>query len=663
MKAPIGAREVTRKLAARLNKIATRPARSAYLWDEYTSPVALVVFHTVTMLRWLSLLQWVKWAYRHYLGKDHPYQKRTNFHSRFTELYFIAVILVLVMCGHLKPGLAQWWSAVQWLALYVAAEAVLWTCYYLFFRHFIEKNFTIYHHAEYFLSFPLALAVQVMGLAIFLGQDSSMELLAWIFNLNFSSSDTAWKTGLALLGVFYVVILLANLRDAFPKTVVKPITSIAIIGAGDVVRERLVPALTQPRKGHGAPHDLNRTPAVEINPSALYIYDIAASAVPGQGVELKVPLPNSRTKRTIVPVKIETHGHDIVSEITAHQTPTIIATPPDSHFYYLSRLNLQGIRFAVEKPISVFEPEIRTLLSGVGDALFSQGFAMSYYALEKALPLTYLYRMNPIHRDYLDISILRDEVQDCSSLPWNEVMKDAGTPKRITVLLLEGVERSPSDTTANRQWTESPFLGGLFYETAIHAITVLQKVLGQLGGMSELEVQSYRSTKAGGNSGCTFSRIRGVANHPASQARTEFDLVVGKYIPAFLKGRGVLVEYEALSVVCDFDSMHLQVQMNAATAEIQTVDIQVRKEFRDTRYAVQASLIRTFFEYGWRGDRYDDFHDQRQVLQWLVDQRRTLDASQVGMKTYGLDGGGLPDDLEQIVERYRKLRPGPRHAF
>ena len=70
----------------------------------------------------------------------------------------------------------------------------------------------------------------------------------------------------------------------------------------------------------------------------------------------------------------------------------------------------------------LFEPEIRTLGSAAGAALFEQGFAMSYYALEKALPLTYLYRMNPVHSDYLDIAVTRRHRERRETLPWNELM-------------------------------------------------------------------------------------------------------------------------------------------------------------------------------------------------------------------------------------------------
>ena len=381
---------MARRISTLINKVAKLPARDSYLWDEHTSLIAAVLFHVVTLLRVLSLLQWLKFAYRHYYGKDHAFQKRTNFHSFYTEVYFLVVVAALTCLLHWVPTADPTVApALRGVAFYFAIESVIWTTYYLFFRQFIERSFTIYHHAEYFLAFPLALMVQVLGLAIYLKLNSVTGLFALLFNLNYAQAAVSdpWKAGLALLGVFYVVVLLANLRDAFPKTVVKPITAIAIIGAGDVVRRRLLPALVSPLTGKSDQTRV-RTEPVEINRKAIRVFDLAAFSAAGPTIDLTIQLPNGRSVKRPVRIKYERHPQEIVAEIASNLVPTIIATPPDSHFYYLSMLSLQGIRFAVEKPISVFEPEIRTLGSAAGEALFEQGFAMSYYALEKALPST-----------------------------------------------------------------------------------------------------------------------------------------------------------------------------------------------------------------------------------------------------------------------------------
>lgn len=68
------------------------------------------------------------------------------------------------------------------------------------------------------------------------------------------------------------------------------------------------------------------------------------------------------------------------------------------------------------------------------------------------------------------------------------------------------------------------------------------------------------------------------------------------------------------------------------------------------RYAVQASLIRTFFEHGWQGPRFDDHTTQPAVLSWLSRYRARLLAAQQQMGTYALE-------LAAWVTSYRQYRP------
>lgn len=649
-----------------LNEVAKLPGQHAYLWDERISLIAALLFHAVALLRLLSLLQWVKFAHRRWFARETAFQKRRNFHALYTELYFLAVIVVGLLLRHAVPASPHWLhEAARWASLYFALEAVSWTLYYLFFRHFVERSFTIYHSAEYFLAYPLALAVQAIGLASFLGLESATDLLALIFNLNFASPEVSpfWKTCLPILGLLYAVVLLSNLRDAFPKTQIKPTTAVAIIGAGDVVRQRLLPALVNPLPRVKAQARGMSVEPIEIHHQAVQVYDLQGEGAVSDRILLQGPGEAGAQTQREIPVRVLGDPKALIAEIVAAQVPAIIATPPDSHLYYLSMLQLKGLRFAVEKPISVFEPEIRLLLSPAGDALFADGFALSYYTLEKALPLTYLYQMNPVHRNYLDIRLQREAAaQPAFELPWNELMDQDAAPQRITLLLLEGQERSPG-AAPGRAWTEDPFLGGLFYETAIHALAVLQKVLGTLEGLQLDTLQALVSERALNARSASFVALGGRAASGEGEA-TEVQIAVGKYMPAGLCRRGVLIEYAQHRVLCDFDQqrLHARPRADAPGSSPMTLEIQVREPYRSRRYAVQAGLIRTFFEHGWRGLRYDDFEGQRQVLKWLVQQRTRIAAAQVQMPTYDADGQGLPAQLADWVAEYDRWveRPVPQ---
>lgn len=653
-----------------INKVAKWPATSSYRWDERMSMAAFLLFHAMTLLRLFSLLQWLKFVHRRMYGKDRYFQKRTNFHPLFTECYFVAVALLLVLVGQL-PATPVFVPLKFALGAYFAAEGIAWSAYYLFFRHFIERSFTIYHQAEYFLAFPLALAVQVLGFGVLVGApcdsgltERAFQALGFLFNSTLevpagtcTQFPKGWiSNGLALLGICYVVVLLANLRDAFPKTHVKPTTAVGVIGAGDVVRQRLVPALVRqlPRLS-GAASQGRRFEPVEIHPSAIHVFDVGDGAEPPRPIEVMLEFPNGGARPRRIPVKRERSSQDVVVEIAAAQVPVIIASPPDSHFFYVAMMAMHGIRFAVEKPITVFEPEVQALIAE-GDRLFADGFAMSYYALEKALPLTYLYTLHPLHRNHLDLYVSRGGYRAVDTLPWNEVIGGLGRPQSIRVLLLEGLSRSPSAGGSNRQWTEDPHLGGLYYETAIHAITVLHKVLGDLSRFDP-QLLAMVSQSAVRQDSCSFVHMHAPA---AADGAVAIDLIVGKYMPESLCARGAVIDYAGAVVCCDFDSMTLRIRPKGATfagSDLVGAAVAVREHYAQVRYGVQASLIRTFFEYGWQGARFDDYATQVAVLSWLSRNRSRLLDAQQQMGRYAPDGQGLPVALADWVAAYRQQRP------
>jgi hypothetical protein len=665
---------IVTKLSRLANKISKMPIGSSYRWDERISIVATLVFHTVAVLRILSLLQIFKYLHRKRFGRDRHFQKRTNFHSLYTEVYFILVIGLLILIN-LWPGPPSIVSS--WIAGYFATEAILWSVYYLFFRHFIESHFTIYHHAEYFLAFPLALIVQVLGISIAMAPNCDIGLasrvtqtIGYLFNnSNFSVEDgncTKYQQGvvsnaLSVLGIFYVVVLLANLRDAFPRTQIKPATTLSIIGSGNVVSERLLGALIKPFPSERLYNNHRRQfDPVEINPDAIKIYDLSVGGLENhKWLEIELKRANGTSYKKSLPVKFELSSQNIVTELTSTRSPVIIATPSDSHFFYIAMLALHSIRFAVEKPITVFQPEIN-LLREQGEKLLADGFCMSYYALEKALPITYLYSMNPIHRNHLDLLAFYDNepgMESVESLPWNEILGCLGDPVAITILLLEGMEHSPSRFEQTRQWTENPHLGGLFYETAIHGVTVLHKILGSLDRFQP-RIEALVSEKAVRNDSCSFVSLSSSCNPEFNTP--EITILIGKYMPEQLKARGAIIDYNQATVCCDFDDMALEIipkDKNFSSSNISKFTIQVSEPYYSRKYATQASLIRAFFEYGWNGIRFDDYYTQISVLTWLDRNRSDFMDKQRDMRKYDVAGKSLPIMAMKAVERFKNIRP------
>ncbi|MES2186822.1 MAG: hypothetical protein V4505_19880 [Pseudomonadota bacterium] len=663
-----------RNIKSIINAVAKTPTRQSYLWEERSSLLALVSFWLVTLLRSMSLLQWIKFLTRSSQKKPSEgerYQKRINFHAANTEMYFLVVALCMTCVAYFyRYSYAQAGDSIKIVSAYFALESIIWVCYYLFFRHFSERNFTIYHNSEYFLGLPIALYIQVVGIALVAPSCSgdivsrSVDVLDMIFNLNFDKPgvcdrEAVWLTrSLPLLGLFYVVILLSNLRDAFPKTVIKPGVFIGIIGAGDVVVDRILPSLLCPAKDI----PLKKDPVIDTHPKTITIYDLSGNS------EVTFIKREIEGRKFSIEVKGEESSHKIITEIVAERTPTIIASTSDSHFYYLGLLAANNIRFAVEKPATIYGPEIDMLVSSEGDALFRDGFAMSYYALEKALPLTYLFQMHPVHRDYLEIELERGQQgveKGVATLPWNAVMGNAALPTRISIFLLEGTSRSPSAARSNRLWTEDPHIGGLLFETAIHAITILEKILRDpedFSGFSPSAVQMV-SELATNKSSASFLRLTAKT---INKKPIDIDIMVGKYIPDDLVCRGALIEYEGSEIVCDFDSMELLAKPVGSSAfalsEISRLKLRVKEQYCDTilidgknkkrKYSVQTALVKRFFEAGWSGARFDDFKTQRRVLAWLGRYKARLLAESQDMPLYTENGANLPADLKPLIERF-----------
>jgi predicted dehydrogenase len=68
-----------------------------------------------------------------------------------------------------------------------------------------------------------------------------------------------------------------------------------------------------------------------------------------------------------------------------------IATPPFAHIEYLSKY-INQLFIAIEKPVVTNESELAVVIGLREAGMWNRVFCLSYYYLEKALPLTYLFR-------------------------------------------------------------------------------------------------------------------------------------------------------------------------------------------------------------------------------------------------------------------------------
>jgi len=246
-------------------RIAGHNNRKLYTWEGQPSFLTWLVYWCYWLLRLVSPLQHVKKIGRNknstssvkILGQ----QKRPDFHAIDTELYFLSVLAFLAVYGFTQADIVafMWEEAHFSLVRFGRVETVVvgiftlesfsWIAYYLFWRNFAEEHYTLYHPAEYFVMFPLVIAVQVVGLAILFDQSPS-ELVFAMLGETTQDSDGALEGKinlLRLLGFFYFAVFLANLRTMIPKSEFKKTTLVNVIGSGDVVGIRILPALLRTR--------------------------------------------------------------------------------------------------------------------------------------------------------------------------------------------------------------------------------------------------------------------------------------------------------------------------------------------------------------------------------------------------------------------------------
>jgi hypothetical protein len=348
-----------------------------------------------------------------------------------------------------------------------------------------------------------------------------------------------------------------------------PAQAVTIIGARDVTANRMVPALCA--LGYGR---------ADITVVCLTESELS---------------PELRRHAHVIPVKEEC----VLDEALRQRAPTIIASPTFAHFHQLVALAEARIPFAVEKPIAAARAECEVLRRN-GSKLMASGFALSYYTLEKSLPLTYFLNPMPAYKRYLEI----DSALDQQTL--QEVRDSLGGLRAIEIELLETIANSPSGTS--RLWTELPGTLRPFVETTIHPLLVAHQAvapqpitwtacaLGRYGPRAR-EIRRDRGLEIAP----TWIDLRGSAGVVDVAIRT------GKYVPAAEARRAATLTFANGEVLCDFDRRDMHIVVRG----VANGSIRVRN---GGDYEVLMSLFTEFALTGWGAVRTDEFDRQLDAL-------------------------------------------------
>lgn len=585
-------------IAGYLDKVAGRPPTSVWLWDRRASTLTLFFTRLFIAARWFSPLQHVKALYRIRIQRKidastneairiHN-KSRQNFEASYTEYYFLAMLCLLLVFQAINQFVVgspvSHWS-IQLISLVLFAESFFWLSYYLLWRNFSEPSYTLYHPAEYFVLFPIVILVNIASYSSGFSVDPVKTLAM------FTGAGKDKAALVSVLNSYFFVIILANLLSMFPRTTFKQPVVINIVGAGDVVRNKIIPALLKDGTRLTAQH-------------------IAVHTLKGAGTE-----PEAGDVMGCKVLVAEKEA-EIVKKISESGTPAIIATPSEHHFTYISALKRAGVRFAVEKPLSLLPAEIDAILSEL-ESFSPCMFALSYYGLEKALPLSYLLAPNYHFETFLEISGDSITGSDRAMLRFDAsaYAECLGRLKSVRIDLLEGADRSPR--AGQRAWTETTGTRGLAFETMIHPLVLLSKFLRQ----QKLSMQDFRPDTITGTSAiavnpksATFLLYTGQIPH--GDGAIAIELACGKYIPKQDLKRSGIATFENGTLAFDFDQQTCAIVLN--TGEKAKIGVCARFV---GKYDVQTNLVRKFFQEGFYDVRYDDLTDQVEALRWLRHHR------------------------------------------
>ncbi|HEV7188973.1 MAG TPA: hypothetical protein VGN28_13845 [Blastococcus sp.] len=556
-----------------VDDVAGIPPRGAYVWGGVRAPFPFAIFHLATLLRFVSPLQWVKKRFRARRARAGTNLRR-DFPAAFTE-YYLLVVLGIAAAAYvaearthvrLPTAAVVLGHAVTWL---LVVECGTWIVYYLFLRSFIEGRYTAYHPAEYLLQFPVVVAAQALLVADLL--DARVTDVLDALRGSGTLGGTAGAV-LPLLGLVYLTGAAATLINSLPTIQSRRPEDIIVVGAGAVTRQRILAALEHAEWTH----------------REIEVVDVREGAM----VDERLTILDERK---------------IVQLLRRRRSPVIVASPTSSHLHYVSALAGEGIPFAVEKPLCGTRGELRQLVEN--PQLMANGFALGYYALEKALPITYLFTLHDVYREHLDVA--------SGELPTREefdfLIQRLGPLRAVHSYVLEGTSRSPSGT--ERSWTEHPPILATLAETAVHPLQVAMRLLddpttltprsARVGRYGPRAREIWQASKQ--QIAPTYADIEAEATTAAGE-RATVRIEVGKHMPATLTRRGCRAEFQHGTIRADFDRRSAIVQVDGEDA----LELRVKD---GANYVVQMRLFRHMLTYGWGDGRFDEYLSQVEALQ------------------------------------------------
>lgn len=549
------------------DKISTRPNEVSWRWKGHISPLTCVTLYAIYIARTLSLLQHCKFWFRTWKSRqkemvsiDKP-STRVNVPPIFDEIYFGCWCVLLFV-------LPQGWLITRIAACYFMAESLVWLLYYFFFRRFYEEKYAIMHVLEYIILLPVLIMTQVQCVAIVYDDMSSFSVA--LANLFYPSPEHI-HVYLILMSIIYTALIFGIFLSNLPIERVKEKGDyhyhIAIIGNGQIVKEKVVPAI-----------------AHTMDPKNIAIFDKA--------------LPDTDSYSTTMG---NAHFHyfpidDFTEKKILSSNILWIASPSFAHFEYLTHY-VNQVFIVLEKPVTSNKFELEAIKKLRGTSVWNKVFCLSYYYQEKALPLTFLYNPYSFYEKYLRFFTSRDETVN--------VFGRMGDLRSVSLFLHEGED--------HREWLSSDKYGGQYIETFLHLVVLARMVTStdKQWLTDSLTIENYN-----GHSDCSvFYRGK------TAQTGADITLSLKKFAPVSEQKRGGKIVYENGYITIDFNTYELEMHY-LPTDSCYKMALKEEYALPDRKYTVQLDMAERCFNENTPPCMIDGIDLQIESLEWLFAQKR-----------------------------------------
>lgn len=545
-----------------LCKRSTKPDITSYKWARREHSVfASSLLWTIWFCRVLSLYQHVKVGYRalaqwRKFGYTENASGRPDVPPWLGEVYFLLFTTVFSVTHHLQISN----QFLKILAMYYLFESSLWILYYTVFRRFFELGYTIYHQLEYITTIILIIPTQAVCFA-HLYSISFREALAGLLGSGGDNTPLLITVCSYLLSAIVIGMIISNFPGENVKKCGKK-AKMLVIGCGDVVKSRLYPALNCSDY------------TVDIN-----VYDL--ETVPAEE-QLPVCRYLEAPERIINQANKDLSNNSIIW----------VETPPQSHLFYLEQgLKTKARLLVVEKPIATDPEEVRKVTALLKKQKNSNRiFFLSYYILEKALPLTYLAALAQGDKTRCDAYAKYLQIEGAPLVnKWNKLL---GKLISVDVRIFEGAD--------HRSWVADHKTGGHLLETFLHNVLIAASFCRPVSQWKVTEFSNADYTQE-------------VHQIWMKAICDEVDIHLHMKKNDSTPQRGATLVFENGRIVADF---------TAKTAEIffdqmkTTAKLQITEEYSHN-YGVLTDLVGRVFSGEYAAQAVDGFKNQPEVLQWL----------------------------------------------